>query len=270
MTENSLFFVVIIVIFILFATIRYGNRPAFANKIKESQTQLSSAVTHIQEHYQSGFKYEAVNILDIHLDEASTKLELGIPDPLHSLQTVSQLVSENNERGHRIIGATNASFYLDNGFPANLLVRNNKIIHFGILGEKVESPTQKPVAFGISKTGQAIADYFSANLVFTVNGKKYPIHYINHTRGENKTVLYTPEQIVTGRNEYVTEIVVVINGSQNTNVLHFGDCFTGKISTITPYGQGGNAAIPENGFIISIANKDISSEVSRVIGRNND
>ena len=96
------------------------------------------------------------------------------------------------------------------------------MIHFGVLGERFESPTQQPIAFGISKTGQAIIDYHSAKLSFSVNGKKYSIDTMNGERSANKTVLYTPVQKTTGTNEYGVEIVVT-NASQNTKEWHFGD-----------------------------------------------
>ena len=165
MTEKNSSFVVFIVLLLFFVHVRSGSAAAFDNKTQETQTQVSPAVTHIQENFQTGSIYEAVNILDINLNDPYTKLELGIPNPINSLKTVSQLVSEHNYDGHRIVGATNAAFYLGNGYPANLLAQNNKIINYGILGEKVESPTQQPVAFGISKTGQAIADYYSTNSI---------------------------------------------------------------------------------------------------------
>ena len=78
--------------------------------------------------------------------------------------------------------------------PANLLAENNEIVNYGILGDTYDSPTQKPVAFGLSKSGKAIADYYSTNLTFQVNGKSYPIDLINSERGTNKNVLYTPEK----------------------------------------------------------------------------
>ena len=62
------------------------------------------------------------------------------------------------------MGATNSSYFTGNGFPANLLAKNNQILNYGILGEKFESPTQQPVAFGISKTGQRYVDYYSTKL----------------------------------------------------------------------------------------------------------
>ncbi|UZN00063.1 hypothetical protein OL548_09400 [Lysinibacillus sp. MHQ-1] len=61
--------------------------------------------------------------------------------------------------------------FLGNGMPANLLAEKNEIVNYGILGDTYDSPTQKPVAFGLSKSGKAIADYYTTNLSFQVNGK---------------------------------------------------------------------------------------------------
>lgn len=117
-----------------------------------------------------------------------------MPNPINSLKTTSAMAKQNTYDGHRVVGAVNASYFLGNGMPANLLAENNEIVNYGILGDTYDSPTQKPVAFGLSKSGKAIADYYSTNLSFQVNGKSYPIDLINSERGTNKNVLYTSEK----------------------------------------------------------------------------
>ena len=246
---------------LFFVFVLPASATVFDNKTSESNTIVAPAVTHIQEKYQSDSTYEAVNILDINLADTYTSLELGVPNPLNSLKTVTNLANENNYTGHRVVGATNASYFLGNGFPANLLAKNNQIINYGILGENFESPTQQPVAFGISKTGHAIADYYSTELSFTVNGQTYSIDLINSERTESKTVLFTPAKKTTGTNEYGVEIVVT-NASQNTKDLHFGDHITGTISNVTQYGQPGNSTIPEDGFVISVHNQELAAQLS--------
>ena len=99
-------------------------------------------------------------------------------------------------------------------------------------------------------------------LSFTVNNQTYPINLINNVRGENKTVLYTPDQKTTGTNAYGVELLITTDGSKNTNDLYFGDRFSGTISAVTQYGQQGNSTIPQNGFVISIQNRDVAAQVS--------
>lgn len=241
----------------------YGEAAVFDNKIKEERVEVSPQVTHIQQTYNSGSIREFVNVLDVNLTNTYTKLEVGMPNPLNSLKTTSNLAKENTFTGHRVVGAVNASYFFGNGMPANLLAENNEIINYGILGDTAESPTQKPVAFGISKTGKAIADYYSTNLSFKVNGKVYPIDSVNSERTSNKTVLYTPDRKTTGTNNWGVEFVVT-NSTQDTRELHFGDRFSGVISNVTAYGAQGNSTVPSDGFVISVQNKELANELSSI------
>lgn len=262
---RKLAIMIVSVIFLqLFSSPFQAEAADFSNKVNEQRKEISPQVIHIQQSFTSGNINEFVNVLDVNLNNPYTKLELGIPNPLNSLKTVSSYTKENSVAGHRVVGAINASFFLGNGQPANLLAQNNEIINYGILGENTESPTQNPVAFGISKTGQAIADYYSANLTFTINGKKYKIDRINNTRDANKTVLYTPAKYSTGTNEWGMEIVVT-GASQRMDKIHFGDSFTGVVSSMTSMGNGGNAVIPKDGFVLSVQNGDIAKEISSMI-----
>lgn len=232
----------------------------FDNKVQEQKKLLAPDVTHIKENYQSGNIKEAVNILDVNLNNTYTKLELGLPNPINALRTTTSTARENSYEGHRVVGAVNASFFLGSG-PANLLAKNNQIINYGILGDKYDSPTQQPVAFGISQSGKAIADYYKTDLSFTVNGETFPINLINTERTENKNVLYSSAKKTTGTNEWGMEIVVKA-ASKSTKELYFGDSFTGTISSVTQYGQPGNSTIPEDGFVISVQNKELATKLS--------
>lgn len=240
-----------------------GYATVFENQTSKTQTVVSRGVTYIQEKYQSSNVREAVNILDVNLNSTYTSVEVGIPNPINSLKTTTALAKANNYAGHRVVGATNASFFLNTAYPANLLAQNNEIINYGILGENFDSPTQQPVAFGISKSGKAIADYYKANLTFTVDGTKYTIDRINSEREKNKIVLYTADKAKTGTNEWGVEIIVK-GSSQNTKTLHFGDQITGTVSAVTKYGQSGNSAIPADGFVISVQNKDLATKLSNI------
>lgn len=253
--------VTLLVILGLTFNVTYGQAAVFDNKISEKAIEVSPQVTHIQESYHSNSISEAVNILDINLNHTYTRLEVGIPNPLNSLKKTTALAKANSSEGHRVVGAVNASYFLGNGSPANLLAANNQIINYGVLGEGTESPTQQPVAFGISKNGKAIADYYTTNLSFSVNGERFSIDRINGDRSTNKTVLYTAGRNTTGTNEWGTEIVVT-NSSQNMKELHFGDNFSGVISSVTPFGQPGNSVIPEGGFVISIQNQELATRLS--------
>lgn len=238
-----------------------SNAATFEKQTNSTKTVVAPGVTHILEKYESSHSKEVVNILDVDLNDTYTQLELALPDPLNSLKTTTSQAQQNNYEGHRVVGAINAGYFNGNGMPSNLIAKNNKIINYGILGENYESPTQQPVAFGITKTGRALADYYLTKNTFTINGESFPIHRINNTRGTNMNVLYTPQQAKTGTNQWGVEIVV-INASKSLNELNFGDYFTGEVESISTYGSGGNSTIPSDGFVISIQDKELAQKLS--------
>lgn len=242
----------------------HGHAAVFDNKTSEKKNTLSPGVTHTQESYRTGSIYEAVNLLNINLNDTYTKLAIGVPNPINSLKTTSAMAKENSYLGHRVVGATNAAFFASNGYPANLLALNNEIINYGTIGENYESPTQTPVAFGITKSGQAIADTFQTNVTFSVNGKSYTIDRINNQRLKNKTVLYTASRKRTGTNEWGAEIVVT-KASKKTNSLYFGDKITGTVDKVTSYHTPGNSEVPSDGFVISVQNEQLATELSNSI-----
>ncbi|MGE7690620.1 S-layer homology domain-containing protein [Lysinibacillus sp. NPDC097214] len=261
---------IVVVCFVLMLSVNpsFANAAVFDNKIKEEKKEVSPQVTHIQQTYNSNSIREFVNVLDVNLNNIYTKLEVGVPKPINSLQTTTNMAKQNTYDGHRVVGAVNASYFLGNGMPANLLAEKNEIINYGILGDTYESPTQKPVAFGVSKSGKAIADYYSTNLSFQVNGKSYPIDLINTERTTDKTVLYTPDKKTTGSNNWGVEIVVS-NASQDMKVLHFGDRLSGTVSKVTAYGAEGNSTVPSDGFVISVQNKELATELSQITAGTN-
>ncbi|AWE06354.1 hypothetical protein DCE79_02680 [Lysinibacillus sp. 2017] len=237
---------------------------AFDQKIDNSEKAVSPGVQYLQEKYQSSSTTEAVNLLSIDLNNRYTSLEIGMPDPINSLKTTSAISKIHNGEGHRVVGATNASYFLGNGYPANLLVNNNVIVNYGILGENNDSPTQQPVAFGITKSGEAIADYYTTDLSFTVAGQKVAIDRVNNERTAGTNVLYTAIQASTNTNNWGIEIVVT-GASKSTKSLSFGDSITGTVSSVTEYGQAGNSIIPEDGFVLSVQDKATAEQLKASI-----
>lgn len=57
---------------------------------------------------------------------------------------------------------------------------------------------------------------------------------------------------------------MVSGASQDTSVLHFGDQFSGTVSHVTTYGVEGNSSIPADGFVISVQNKELATELSKI------
>jgi len=75
--------------------------------------------------------------------------------------------------------------------------------------------------------------------------------------------LYTADKKTTGTNNWGVEIVVN-TASQDTKSLHFGDHFSGVVSNVTAFGAQGNSTVPTDGFVLSVQNKELASELSAV------
>lgn len=248
----------------LVLTASFVEASVFNNKTKSEETKLSPGVVHTKESYKTNSVHQSVNLLNINLNDEFTKIEVGIPNPLNQLKTTSTFAQENSYTGHRVIGATNAAFFGSGVGPVNLIAENNVILNYGILGENYESPTQKPVAFGISKSGKGIADYYSTKLTFTPSGStNINITGVNKGRTEGQTILYTSAVGSTRTNPWGVE-VVVSNASKNTKNLAFGDEITGTIQSVTKVGEGGNAKVPADGFVISTHNKTTISYLEKL------
>ena len=222
----------------------------------ETSKTVSPEVKHVQRSYLNGNVNRYVNILDINLSNPYTSIELGLPNPINKLTRTSTMARNNSYAGHRVVGAINAAYFNSNGYPSTLISLNNEILNFGAMGTTFESPTQKPVAFGISKDGVAIADYYATNFTYSINGQLYKIDSINETRYADTTVVYTEKNKTTGTNEWGREIIVE-NASKSTKNLGFGDTVTGTIKEITRVGVG-NSVVPENGFVISATGASLS------------
>lgn len=247
----------------LILTSSFVGASVFENKTNSKEVKLSPGVTHIHESYNTNSVYQSVNLLNINLNDQYTKLEVGIPNPLHQLNTTSFFAKENSKIGHRVVGATNAAFFGGSG-PVNLIAENNVIKNYGILGGNYDSPTQQPVAFGISKSGKALADYYKTQLTFTTAGSNgISLDGVNRQRAEGQTILYTSSVSTTNTNQWGVE-VIVSNASKNTKSLAFGDAITGTVQSVTRVGQGGNAKVPADGFVISTHNKAVISQLENL------
>lgn len=229
----------------------------------EKKTEVSPSVYHIQRTYQNNNSPQSVNILDVNLLNDFTNIEIGLPKSLKSLSRTSITATNNSYEGHRVVGAVNAAYFYA-GSPSNLLAINNEIINYGILGPNTNSPTQRPVAFGVSKDGKAMADYY-ASITYEVKGKKLPIDLINHTRSAGTTIVYTPgyKKNVTETNEWGMEIVVE-NASKSAEWFKLGDEITGTVKKVSKYQEKGNNEIPSNGFVISFTDKALASSLADV------
>ena len=184
-------FTIFLVTVLLLLNVMSGpaNAADYGTLLKETTKTVSPEVEHIQRSYISGNVNRFVNILDINLSNPYTSIELGLPNPINRLTRTSVLAQNNSYEGHRVVVAINAAYFNSNGYPSTLIALNNEILNFGAMGTTYESPTQKPVAFGISKNGTAIAGYYTTNFTYEVNGQTFKIDSVNELRYADTTVV---------------------------------------------------------------------------------
>ncbi|NEU30281.1 hypothetical protein GN156_05730 [bacterium LRH843] len=251
---------------IVAAPVQASAYSGFGTKQSEAKDELASGVSLIRQHYVNNGVERAVQVLDVSYRNESVDLELYHLSPLGRLMSTTQHALENTSEGHYVVGAVNASFYnMANGKLANMFVKNNEIIHYGILSEDANGPVNAPFAFGVNRNGAlTIADYEPV-IRFVHNGKSFPLANVNGQRGLREAVLYTGgyENKSTGASEFVTDIVVT-NTSKSAKKFSFGDQITGTVSEIRRLGEGANAGIPEDGFVISANGGPLSEALASV------
>jgi exopolysaccharide biosynthesis protein len=225
----------------------------FGTKTSAKKEDLAEGVSLVRESYSGSGRNQAVQVLDVQYRNPNVGLELYYPTPIGRVETTSQQAMANTYENHRVVGAVNASFYnMSNGMPVNLLVENNKILNYGVLSNDQGGPVNAPFAFGVNRNGALTLTDFQTKATFYVNGQTYDLGSINGARGEREAVLYTSgyKEATTGASQWVTDIVVT-NTNKSAANFSFGDKITGTVSEIRRLGEGANATIPKDGFVIS-------------------
>ncbi|OLS38991.1 hypothetical protein BTR22_04935 [Alkalihalophilus pseudofirmus] len=225
----------------------------FGTKSSSNKEEIAKGVTLIKEHYTSGTQQRAVNIMDVQYRNSNVDLELYHPNPYGRILSTSQQAINNTYQGHYVVGAVNASFYnMQTGMPVNLLVKGNEILNYGILSADANRPVHYPFAVGVNRNGALTMTEFNTSMTYTVGGQKLELSAVNADRVNGSSVIYTGShrEATTGASQFVTELVVT-NTNQTNSGFSFGDKITGTVSEIRRLGEGGNAVIPKNGFVIS-------------------
>ncbi|MGY4688874.1 S-layer homology domain-containing protein [Salibacterium sp. K-3] len=208
-----------------------------------------------------GVTYESddgagADILQVHLNEEYSKLDVNVPEPLDQLRTTSQQARNATRDGNRVVGAVNASFFdMGSGstqLPFSIITKENEIISFGRISDSREHYRSEPIVFGEKSNGKAAVGQYNAEVSAKVNGSSVTVDNINTERRDNEAVLFTSSYINdrTGTNQYGMEIIVE-SASGSPGSFSFGDEISGEVTAIRPYSEAGNAPIPENGFVLS-------------------
>lgn len=243
--RKSIKLVVLSVVFLVISTVSVQ-----ASQTVNQSYPLSSGVTYSQYTYK-GSNTNRINHLAMNLNDATTNVTVGIPEPFASRVRTTVLANRQTAEGHRVVGAINAAFFdMSEGYPLFLIAQNNRIVNGGTVSKGSDEYMNVPTAFGV-KDGQGIIDYFDFDIVLRANGERYEMSGMNRERQAGETVIFTAGHYKssTGSNQYGYEVLVETAGS--TKEVSFGETLTGKIKQVTAYGQS-IASIPNNSFVISI------------------
>lgn len=254
------------VLFLFSSPLQANAYNGFGTKQTETKEEIASGVSLRKERYKNGSVERAIHVLDIFYRHPSIDLELYHLTPLGTVKPASQHAAANTYDGHYVVGAMNASFFnMANGFPVNLIVKNNEIIHFGRLGPDANSPVHAPFAFGVNRNGALMIAEFQPTLKMIHNGRELELHSVNGERQYREAVLYTSAYAkpTTGASPYVTDIVVT-NTDKSAKNFSFGDRITGTVSEIRRLGEGADAPIPEDGFVISANGAPLAEALASV------
>jgi exopolysaccharide biosynthesis protein len=237
------------------------NASEFSNGAVKKKYELSRTVIYKDIQFNSTVP-QKVKVLEMKIGDPSTYINIGVPEPINKLMTVSSRAKSENRNGHYVIGAVNASYFREK-LPTGIITENNRIINYGMETGNPNSPMNRQVAFGITASNKAILDYANPKLTFSYNNKTIPLYTMNATRYQGTGTLYTPSHYSnsTEANQWGTEIIVT-EPSKDTKKFSFGDTISGKVAKITRFNQSANNTIPANGFVISLHGQDLSKKVS--------
>ncbi|RDI40145.1 phosphodiester glycosidase family protein [Falsibacillus pallidus] len=216
--------------------------------------QVSPGVTHDQTSTTVSGYSQSINTLDINLNDPYTKLEMGIPNPINSTATVSNMAKRDTTEGHHVVGAVNASlFHTDTGFPAYLLSQGNRLLNLGAVSNQSNDFMYVPAAFGINASGLGQISPFNLQIYISHHNQTYSLNSFNRVRNENESILYTSAYSYdhTRTNQFGLEVVVTGVPKSVDYGLTYGEEVKGKVTSIRPYGQSTSASIPKDGYVIS-------------------
>lgn len=170
-------------------------------------------------HWEKGTPVGPVQMYGAILDLHRAKLQLVLPNAfLRKKESVRQMAEEG-----RLVAAINGSYFSPNGTPLGFL---------GIDGEVWTESLYHRTALFVEKEKVRLAEA-PAKISFLLDGKEYSIDGVNRGRGNAEIVLYTPRF------------------GKTTQTNPFGREWVIQKGIVTALVEGGNAAIPEDGVVLS-------------------
>ncbi len=226
--------------------------------------EVTPGVKHTQNTFSYNARGQISNILDIDTTSPYISVDIGIPNPLTSLDTVRTQASRLTQNNHHMVGAVNASFFhFNTALPAYLVAKDNRVSTFGVISTGMHEYMSIPSAFGVDSSGKPLISTFSYDSSIEFNGKKLNVSSVNKTRQTNETIIYTPAWRFDGtrQNTYGVEVVVRGLSKQLENGSMLGETISGKVDSVRLPGAG-NAPLPSDGYVISVHGTDVSQYTS--------
>lgn len=246
----------------------------FGRKKILENLQLSQGVNYQVEKYSMKGNYQTVHVLTIDATKNHIKIDLNIPDPINKLETVESQVKKNINIGQKVLAAINASFFetkgLVQGFPANFLMKDRKLINFGRTSKSFNGFNFKKQAFAIQNDGLGFIGDYSPDVRVNMKGIEIPIFYIDDLkRRDGQAALFTPRHHLPKVSDSSTnksiELVVELLQPQPCDVyLRIGSMVKGIITKRNTYGDYVNSDIPANGFVIVAHGKKWAEKLSNI------
>ncbi|WP_422660017.1 phosphodiester glycosidase family protein [Paenibacillus sp. EC2-1] len=187
---------------------------------------------------------EKLHYVEFNPKEQVLELQPGKTDgKIYGMQGVTQMASDADQEGNRVIAAINGDFYdMSNGLPLGLFMGD---------GELLNNPPNDWLAFGMRADGSTIYGP-SPKLTRTVNigGKESSLTAINRLRSSDALVLYTPS--------FYTSTVTNALGDEVVLDILSGEVKSGqtlKLKVHEIHKDKGNTPITEGKVILSASGK---------------
>lgn len=192
-----------------------------------------------------------VNIVTSDLSDSFTKVDVGFPNPLTTLQRPTVQANNLTGPGQQVTGVINGSFFGQDRLPMYLISYRNRLMNAGIIASGRDQYVNEPWAFGVTENGLPKIDTYALDLSFIHNGSKTTITSSNKQRSDNSLILFTGDypKTTTETNQFGYEVVVrAVDGNAQ---LDFGRSIQTEVVAIRPYGDTAVSQIPKDGFVLS-------------------
>lgn len=240
-----------------------GTVKAAGYEITETKKILPSA-TYKTEQLDEGSLEQNVNIMQVHVGNPNTTVQMNYPKPFPSTGTVTSQAQNVSQEGNRVVGSINGSFYhTTNSMPAYLISENQSLFNLGAISAGSDEYMSVPTAFGMTNDGKAMIGKYNMEMRFLHDGGVVNVDSLNRSRGDGEIILYTSSYHLdwTKTNKYGIEITVDnADKSLDSDNIKFGDLINGEVTDIREYGEEGRTKIPDDGFVLSIQGGQLADQ----------